>query len=162
MYVTQTVPRVSVFVNLHAKFVARYFLVFPSVLLCVCTKVDDLPSKYRLREQCFCTFLLLSVFHFSADHESTLALLLERVVPTKHCSTMYSRLTINFLNHFKCFCGNKTGVFALLILCSLYFKLKCPVRSPINILQSFLSSLLMNCTYLSVGPSRHSWLVPYF
>ncbi len=29
------------------------------------------------------------------------------LLPMKHSSTMYSRLTINFLNHFKCFCGIK-------------------------------------------------------
>ncbi len=33
----------------------------------------------------------------------------KRVVPTKHCSTIYSRLTINFLNNFKYFCGIKTS-----------------------------------------------------
>ncbi len=27
----------------------------------------------------------------------------------QHCSTMYNRLTINFLNHFKCFYGIETG-----------------------------------------------------
>ncbi len=27
----------------------------------------------------------------------------------KHCSMMYSGLAINFLNHFKCFCGFKNG-----------------------------------------------------
>ncbi len=36
------------------------------------------------------------------------------------------------------------GFFALLILCSMYCRLICPVRSPTNILQCFLSSLLMN------------------
>ncbi len=35
------------------------------------------------------------------------------------------------------------------------------VRSPTNILQYFLSSLLMNWQYLSVGSSRHGWLVSY-
>ncbi len=35
-------------------------------------------------------------------------------------------------------------VFALLILYSIYCRLICPVRSPTNILQCFLSSLLMN------------------
>ncbi len=54
------------------------------------------------------------------------------------------------------------GVFALLILCSMYCRLICPVRIPTNILQCFLSSLLMNWTYLLVGPSRHNCLVPYF
>ncbi len=48
------------------------------------------------------------------------------------------------------------GVFALLLLCSMYCRLICPVRCPTNILQCFLSSLLMNLTYLSVGPSRPS------
>ncbi len=52
------------------------------------------------------------------------------------------------------------GVFALLILCSIYCRLICPVKSP-TILQCFLSSSLMNWAYLSVGSSRHSWLVPY-
>ncbi len=54
------------------------------------------------------------------------------------------------------------GVFALLILWSIYRRLMCPVRSPTNILQCFSSSLLMNWTYLSVGPSRHSWIVQPF
>ncbi len=40
-------------------------------------------------------------------------------------------------------------------------RLTCPVRSPTNILLCFLSSLLMNRIYLSIGPFRHSWLVPY-
>ncbi len=53
------------------------------------------------------------------------------------------------------------GVFVLLILCSIYCRLICPVRSPTSILQCFLSSLLMNRTYLSAGSSRHCWLVPY-
>ncbi len=53
------------------------------------------------------------------------------------------------------------GVFVLLILCSMYCRLIHSVRSPTNILQCFRSSLLMNWTYLSVGLSRHSWLVPY-
>ncbi len=54
------------------------------------------------------------------------------------------------------------GSLALLILCSMYCRLICRVRSPTNILQCFLSSLLRNWTYLSDGLSRHSWLVPYF
>ncbi len=33
----------------------------------------------------------------------------KHVVLTKHSSTMYSRHSINFLNHFKCFCSIKTG-----------------------------------------------------
>ncbi len=48
------------------------------------------------------------------------------------------------------------GVFALLILCSMYCRLISPVRSPTNIQQCFLSSFLMNWTYLSVGLSRQS------
>ncbi len=52
------------------------------------------------------------------------------------------------------------GFFALLILCSIYCRLICRVRSPTNIRQYFMS-LLMNWTYLLVGPSRYSWLVPY-
>ncbi len=36
------------------------------------------------------------------------------------------------------------GVFALLTLCSMYWRLICPVRRPTNILQCFLSNLLMN------------------
>ncbi len=36
------------------------------------------------------------------------------------------------------------GVFALLILCSMYCRLICPVRRATNILKCFLSSLLMN------------------
>ncbi len=51
-------------------------------------------------------------------------------------------------------------VLTLLILCSIYCRLICPVRSPTNILQCFLSSLRINGTYLSVGTSRHNWLVP--
>ncbi len=53
------------------------------------------------------------------------------------------------------------GVFALFILYSMYCRLICPIRNPTNILQFFLSSLLMNWTYLSVDHSRHRWLVPY-
>ncbi len=53
------------------------------------------------------------------------------------------------------------GVFALLILCSIYYRLIFPDRSPTIILQCFASCLLMNQTYLLVGPSRYSWLVPY-
>ncbi len=34
------------------------------------------------------------------------------------------------------------GVFALLILCSMYCRLICPVRSPTNILQCFLSTII--------------------
>ncbi len=34
-------------------------------------------------------------------------------------------------------------------------------RSTTSTRQCFLSSLVMNWTYLSIGPSRHSWLVPY-
>ncbi len=71
-------------------------------------KTDDLPSKYRLRAQCFCAFLSSLVFRFSVHHKSTLVLLKTRCT-NKHCSTMYSKLTINFLNHFKCFCGIKMG-----------------------------------------------------
>ncbi len=54
------------------------------------------------------------------------------------------------------------GVFALLILCNMYCRLLCSVRSPTNILPCSRSSLLMNWTYLSVGPSRQRWLVQYF
>ncbi len=54
------------------------------------------------------------------------------------------------------------GEFPLLILCSMYCRLICPFRSSTNILQCFLSSLLIIWAYLSVGPCRHSWLVPYF
>ncbi len=36
-----------------------------------------------------------------------------------------------------------------------------PVRNSTNILQCFLSSLLMNWTYISVGPSRNNWLIPF-
>ncbi len=32
----------------------------------------------------------------------------KRVLPTKHCGTMYSRLTINFSSHLKCCCGIET------------------------------------------------------
>ncbi len=42
------------------------------------------------------------------------------VVPTKHCSTMYSRFPINFLNHFKCFCGIKMGFLAKTNRCTLF------------------------------------------
>ncbi len=42
------------------------------------------------------------------------------------------------------------GVSALLILCSMYRRLICPVRNPTNILQCFLSSLLMNCFLFSI------------
>ncbi len=35
------------------------------------------------------------------------------------------------------------------------------VRSPTSILQCFLSSLLMNWTYLWVGSSRHNWVTSY-
>ncbi len=53
------------------------------------------------------------------------------------------------------------GVFALLVLCSIYYRLTCPFRSSTCILQCFLSSLLMNWTYLLVSPSRHNWLQTY-
>ncbi len=42
------------------------------------------------------------------------------------------------------------GVFVLLILCSIYRYLICPVRNPTSNLQCFLSNLLMNWTYISV------------
>ncbi len=42
------------------------------------------------------------------------------VVPTKHCCTIYSRLTLNFFNHFKCFCGIKTGFPAKTNCCTLF------------------------------------------
>ncbi len=38
----------------------------------------------------------------------------------KHCSTMYSKLTINFLNHFKCFRDIKTGFPATTNCCTLF------------------------------------------
>ncbi len=44
----------------------------------------------------------------------------------------------------------------------MYCRLICPVRSPTNILQCFLSSLFMNWTYLSVCSSRYSSLFRYF
>ncbi len=44
----------------------------------------------------------------------------KRIVPTKHCSTMYSGLTINFLYHFKCFCGIKTSFPAKTNHCTLF------------------------------------------
>ncbi len=52
--------------------------------------------------------------------------------------------------------------FALLILCGMCCRLICPGRSPTDILPCFLSSSLTNWTYLSVGPSRHNCLIPYF
>ncbi len=87
-------------------------------------KTDDLPSKYRLGKQCFCAFLSLLVFHFSAHHKLTLALW-KCIVPMKYCSTIYSRLAINFLNHFKCFCGIKTGFPAKInnCTCSIVFSI---------------------------------------
>ncbi len=51
--------------------------------------------------------------------------------------------------------------FTLLILCRIYCRVICPVRSSTRILHCFQPSLLKKWTYLSVGPSRHSWLVPY-
>ncbi len=63
-----------------------------------------------------------------------------------------------FLHHISCMRES----FALLILCSMYCRLICPFKSPTNILQCFLFSLRMNWTYLSVSPSRDSWLIPYF
>ncbi len=42
------------------------------------------------------------------------------IVPTKHCCTMHSRLTINFLNHFKCFYSSKTGFSAKTNCCVLF------------------------------------------
>ncbi len=54
------------------------------------------------------------------------------------------------------------GVFARLIVCSMYCRLIRSVRSPTNILQCFLSSLLMNQIYLLVDPSKHNCPVPYF
>ncbi len=44
----------------------------------------------------------------------------KRIVSMKHCSTMYSRLAINFLNHFKCFCHIKTGFPAKTNHCPLF------------------------------------------
>ncbi len=44
----------------------------------------------------------------------------KHVVPTKHCSMMYSTFTINFLNHFKRFCGIKTGFPAKMNRCRLF------------------------------------------
>ncbi len=104
----QIACRVSISINLHAKCVTRWFLVFPSVLLWTYTKTGDLPSKYRLHEQCFCAFWSSPVFHFAARY-NRISPFQKSVVPTKHRSTMYSRLTINLLNHFKCFYGIKTG-----------------------------------------------------
>ncbi len=37
-----------------------------------------------------------------------------------HCSTMYSRLTINVLNHFKCFCSIRTSFPAKTNRCTLF------------------------------------------
>ncbi len=42
------------------------------------------------------------------------------VLPTKHCSILYSRLTINPLNHFRCFCGITTGFPAKTNRCALF------------------------------------------
>ncbi len=42
------------------------------------------------------------------------------VVLTKHCNTMYSRLTMNFLNYFKCFYDIKTGFPAKTNRCTLF------------------------------------------
>ncbi len=72
-----------------------------------------------LCEQCFLVFLSSSVFHFSAHHVSTLTLLKTRCT-VKHYSTMYNRLTINFLNHFKCFCDIKTCIPAKRNRCTLF------------------------------------------
>ncbi len=44
----------------------------------------------------------------------------KRIVPTKYCSAMCSRLTINFLNNFKCFCGIKTSISAKTNCCTLF------------------------------------------
>ncbi len=44
----------------------------------------------------------------------------KRVVPTKHCSTMYRRFIINFLNHFKCFCGFEISFPAKTNRCTLF------------------------------------------
>ncbi len=44
----------------------------------------------------------------------------KRIVPTEHCNTMYSRLIINFLNHFKRFCVIKTGFPAKTNRCTLF------------------------------------------
>ncbi len=49
-----------------------------------------------------------------------LSLFWKRIVLMKHCSTMYSRITINFVNHFKCFCGIKTGFPAKTNRCTLF------------------------------------------
>ncbi len=122
-------------------------------------KTDDLPSKSWLCEQCFRVFLSLLVFLFSAHRKSNLAFW-KRIVPTKHCSTMFSRLIINFLNHFKCCCGIKTGFPAKTNHCTLfswfffydlwhgqnrrvtsrrkYFELKLGIRGEKGLLTNFL------------------------
>ncbi len=63
-----------------------------------------------------------------------------------------------FLHHMSYMMGD----FTLTILCSMYLRLACPVRSPISILQCFLSSLFIYWMYLPVGPSRQVQLVLYF
>ncbi len=56
-----------------------------------------------------------NVFTHSCCHWSSASLLItnwlsswKSVVPMKHCSTIYSRLTLNFSIYFKCFCGINT------------------------------------------------------
>ncbi len=68
------------------------------------------------------------VFTFSHHkHFSTSLLIMNRLspfwkcyVPMKHCITTYNRVTINFLNHFKCFCVIKTGFPSKTNRCTLF------------------------------------------
>ncbi len=107
------------FCKSSVKFVAQQFLVFSSILLWVYTKTVDLSSKYRLWEQCFRTFSSSLVF-VSLLITNWLSPFWKCVVPTKHCSMMYSRFVLNFLNHFKCFCGIKIGFPAKMNRCTLF------------------------------------------
>ncbi len=86
-------------------------------LCCTIVFVFPVCSAMSLREDWCSSFKISTTramfFAHSCCHRSSVSLLImnhlspfwKRVVPTKHCSTTYSRLTINFLTNFNCFCG---------------------------------------------------------
>ncbi len=69
-----------------------------------------------------------NVFARSCHRQSSPSLLItsrlspfwKHIVSKKHCSTVHSRLTIHFLNHFNHFCGIKTGFPAKTNGCTLF------------------------------------------
>ncbi len=113
MLVAQTTHRVSISVNILSKFVAHPFCYESTQRPMIFLQNIGYASNVFAHYYCCwsSTFLLIT---------NRLSLFWKSVVPTKHCNTIYSRLAINFLNPFKCFCGNKTSFPAKTYRCTFF------------------------------------------